>query len=48
MAATGLKNGGQPLGRHRFRFLDELQKSLVFERLCEKGESSRIERGLAH
>ena len=45
---AGPKNGEQLLGRHRFRFLDELQKSLVFERFCKKGESSRIDRGLAH
>ena len=43
---AGAKNGEQLLGRHRF--VNELHKSLVFERFCEKGESSRIERVLAH
>jgi hypothetical protein len=46
VAVLAPKNGEQLLGRHRF--LNELHESLVFERFCEKGESSRIERVLAH
>jgi len=45
VAALAQRNGEQLLGRHRF--LNELYKSLVFERFCEKGEGAGIERGLA-
>lgn len=46
VAAVAQKAGEQLLGRHCF--LNELHQGLVFERFREKGESSRIERGLAH